>query len=284
MNKIIYRRNDYIHKYQNMSITFSTCWYNFKAKFTSSVYENWMHNMLSTVNNYNLVVYTDWDGYNTIQKYLHSKIKVVIKPYESFHTFPYEQTWIQNQSKNILLKDRVDWRVNMLWSEKIAFVKETIEKKFFDTEYYGWCDIGYFRGRRNDLSTDLLVNWPSPDKVSVLNKDKIHYAMVNNNNQQIDHLFRLINRKNNDGLPMEEIPMNQISVAGGFFILHKDRIDWWHNTYYTKLKLYFEHNRLVKDDQIIIIDCILSDINKFCLWRESDPHYDNWFLFQRSLL
>lgn len=267
-----------------MSITLSTCWYNFKAKFTSSVYENWMHNMLSNVNNYNLVVYTDWDGYKMIQKYLHSKIKVVVKPYESFHTFPYEQTWIQNQSRNILLKDRVDWRVNMLWSEKIAFVKETIEKKYFETEYYGWCDIGYFRGRQNDVRTDLLVNWPSPDKVSALNKDKIHYAMVNNNAQQIDHLVRLINRKNNDGLPMEEIPMNQVSVAGGFFILHKDRIDWWHTTYYTKLKLYFEQNRLVKDDQIIIIDCILSDINKFCLWRETDPRYDNWFLFQRSIL
>jgi len=40
-------------------ITFSTCWYLFKAKFDVSTYLHWIDNMLSNVNTYNLVVYCD---------------------------------------------------------------------------------------------------------------------------------------------------------------------------------------------------------------------------------
>lgn len=267
-----------------MNITFSTCWYNFKAKFDSSVYESWMHNMLSNVNNYYLVVYTDMDGYNIIQKYLQPKIKIIVKPYQKFHTFPYEKLWIENQERNVLLNDRIDWRVNMLWSEKIAFVRDTIHNQYFKTEFYGWCDIGYFRGRENDLSKEELANWPSPYKINHLLKDRVHYAMICNNDHAIEHLYRLIQQKNEHGLPREEIPMNQVSVGGGFFILHKSMINWWYKTYYTKLKLYFDHKRLVKDDQIILADCVLSDMDKFCLWRENDYRYDKWFQFQRILL
>jgi hypothetical protein len=53
------------------------------------------------------------------------------------------------------------WELNMLWSEKIAFVQETIRNHYFDTEYYGWCDIGYFRNRQADTHTSNLMSWPS---------------------------------------------------------------------------------------------------------------------------
>ena len=93
----------------------------------------------------------------------------------------------------------------------------------------------------------------------------------------------LIQNKNENKLPVMQIPPDQISIAGGFFILHKDKIDWWKKTFNDKLQLYFKHNYLVKDDQIIIIDCILSNIKNFQLTRENDARYDNWFLFQRFL-
>jgi hypothetical protein len=74
-----------------------------------------------------------------------------------------------------------------------------------------------------------------------------------------------------------------MSIAGGFFVCHKEKIDWWRDTYDTKLKLYFDNGYLVKDDQIIIVDCIFSNLSEFCLCKEQN-HYDNWFLFQRYLL
>ena len=64
-------------------------------------------------------------------------------------------------------------------------------------------------------------------------------------------------------------------------------ISWLKDSYDMKLNLYFKNNYLVKDDQIILIDCIYSDITKFTLCHENNKRlrpYDNWFLFQRYLL
>ena len=85
------------------------------------------------------------------------------------------------------------------------------------------------------------------------------------------------------GLPKQEIPTNQNSIAGGFFILHKDKIQWWSKTYNDKLELYFKHKSLVKDDQIILVDCILSNLNMFSLFKQNNQYFDNWFMFQRII-
>lgn len=267
-----------------MSITFSTCWYNFKAKFDISTYQNWMHNMLSNVNNYNLVIYTDEAGYNIVHPYIHSKIKVVVKPCEDFYTYQFKDHWIRNHEVNVLLKDKVDWKVNMLWSEKIHFVSETIKQQYFITDFYGWCDIGYFRGRSNDLDANTLKMWPSSNKINSLAKDKIHYALINNDGGYVDYIYNLVNNKNENGVPAQCIPPHQCTIAGGFFILHRDNINWWHTTYYDKLKLYFENKQLVKDDQIILADSIFSAHHHFCLYREEGYNFDNWFMFQRILI
>jgi hypothetical protein len=268
-----------------MSITFSTCWYVFKAKFDVSVYEKWIHNMLSNVHQYNLVIYSDESSSQILEKYLgNPKIKLIIKPYDQFYNYKYKDMWINNHDKNHLLRERVDWKVNMLWAEKIHFVKETIDCSHFDTDFYGWCDIGYFRGEHTDLDYNTLSNWPNPQKVFQLNPNKIYYACVNNSKEYINQLFSLINNSNSIGLPRTPIPPNQVSIAGGFFLCHKDKISWWKQTFDAKLCLYFENNYLVKDDQIIIINCIFSNLSHFVLLKEEKPQYNNWFLFQRYLI
>ena len=127
-----------------MKITFSTCFYIFKSKFDKSVYLEWIDNMLSNVNNYYLVVYTDENTLPYLSKYttINEKIKFVIKPIESFYNYKYKKQWMKNHEKNHLLNQMTEWKVNMLWSEKISFVEETVSNKYFDTEMYGWCDIG----------------------------------------------------------------------------------------------------------------------------------------------
>ena len=100
----------------------------------------------------------------------------------------------------------------------------------------------------------------------------------------MDYLYSIIINKNSNGVPIVDIPYNQISIAGGFFIIHKNKINWWCSTYDEKLKLYFDNRLLVKDDQIILVDCIFSDTKNFSLYKENNQNYDNWFLFQRLLL
>jgi hypothetical protein len=266
-----------------MSITFSSCFYILKSKFEPNIYIEWMNNFISIVNNFYLVIYTDKNSISYIDTKNNPKIKIIIKQLNEFYNYKYKDYWIKNHEKNFLLNDKSDWQLNMLWSEKISFVKETIERKYFNTELYGWCDIGYFRNRDDDISTSELMSWPDINKLKQLNKSKIVYACINNDDRYLNYIMSFVKNQNETGVPINQIPSNQKSIAGGFFILHKDMIDWWFDTFNSKLSNYFKNNYLVKDDQIILVDCIFNNLDKFLLFREHEYPYDNWFMFQRLL-
>jgi len=267
-------------------ITFSTCWYEFKCKFTKEYFLYWIDNFLSIVKDkFFLVIYSDEKSCACILPYLvNPNIKLVLKDYTDFYGYKYKDAWIENHENNELLNSYTDWRVNMLWCEKIHFVNETIRKskKLFGykTDFYGWCDIGYFRGRPNDYIAFELENWPNREKILELNPAKIHYACIQNNKEYLNELIRyILTRKNDQGIP--PIPIDQLSIGGGFFILHKDKIKWWKTMFDTTLSRYFDNRVLVKDDQIILADCIFSNMSHFQIYKEDDIKYDNWFLFQR---
>ena len=268
-------------------ITFSTCWYQFKAKFDFSVYVPWIRNMLSNVRAYNLVIYTDeagrasfnFDSYAAVNP----RIRVIVKSFESFRNYALKDLWIANHAKNVSLNKLVDWRVNALWSEKVHFVHETVTNRYFDTEFYGWCDIGYFRGRNTqDLSMSQLRGWPNPDKIAALNPAKVYYGCVNNDWAQIEHCIRTIN----DPTQTNGLDPRLNFIAGGFFILHKTKAEWWATMYDAKLHEQLSQGRTVKDDQQIIAACVFSKDTQsnFHICREEGAKYDVWFLFQRALL
>jgi hypothetical protein len=242
-----------------------------------------MNNFISIVNQFNLVIYTDDNTVKYINTNDNPRIKIIIKPITDFYNYKYKDYWIKNHEKNILLNDKSCWQLNMLWCEKISFVKETVEKKYFVTDFYGWCDIGYFRNRIDDTHTAKLMNWSNQKKILELPRDKIVYACINNNDIYLSQLMKIIQNKNVYGLPVNPIPPNQTSIAGGFFILYKNMIDLWLKIFDNKLESYFKNNYLVKDDQMIIVDCIFSNQDIFTLFRESNYPYDNWFMFQRIL-
>jgi hypothetical protein len=270
-----------------MNITFSTCWYVFKAKFNVNTYSVWIDNFLSNAENFYLVVYTDKEGMKYFNKYLNKpNIKFIIKPFESFYNYQYRDFWIANHKKNENLNRIIDWQVNMLWSEKIHFVNDTIKSAYFpETKMYGWCDIGYFRNDENAISPAQIRQWPSKEKIDNLDASKIYYAVINNNSTFLNYLANLINNKNVNGLPCTPIPPQQLSISGGFFLISKNNIDSWRALYDHKLKLYINNDYLVKDDQIILADCIFSKdtMNYFKLLFNTKIDYD-WFLFQKTLL
>jgi len=267
-----------------MSLILSTCWYLLKSKFDETTFKSWIDNMLSNVNNYYLVVYTDDPGvFESYRQNPH--IEIVFCPMEEFYNYKYKTFWINNHQVNTELNTKVSWEVNMLWSEKICFVEKTATHYFKDVPdaWYGWCDIGYFRCNSLSLHRDQFMDWPNVKKLELLDSTKIHYGLVNNS-PYMEYLFHIIKNKNEFGLPLQPIPPNQVSVAGGFFLLKEPLISWWRETYNTKLRLYFENNYLVKDDQMIIVDCICTNGEPFVLHTENNPKYDNWFMFQRILL
>jgi hypothetical protein len=265
----------------NMTITFTSCFYVMPCKHILELYVKWINNFISIVNNINLVIYTNLESSKYIDTKGNARIKIIIRPIHEFYNYKYKEHWIKNHKKNHLLNNRICWEVNMLWSEKINFVKETMEQAYFDTEYYGWCDIGYFRNRVNDTNLERLKQWGNIHPL--ITNDKISYGCVCNDDTYTAKLFNIVNTKNELQLPMRPIPPDQVSIAGNCFVSHKSNIEWLFQKYDSTLNRYFENDYLVKDDQIILVDCILSSLDKFTLFKESSKEYDNWFMFQRIL-
>lgn len=261
---------------KSINLTLSTCYYIFNCKFNIETYKKWAKNLIDNVNNFNLVIYTDEKSkYFFDDMNINDNIKLVIKEIETFNTYEYKDKWIKNHEQNTLLNDKIDWKVNMLWNEKINFVNETIKNEYFKTSFYGWCDIGYFRCNNNNLPLDKISNWPNPTRIENL-QDKIYYTQVCNDNyiNQIE-----LYQKQKD-----EIPQEQCSIAGGFFICNKDDLTWWHHTYYNLVEQYLNSDKLIKDDQIIIIDLFLKYKDKFKLITQGNTKYDPWFAFDTYLL
>lgn len=265
-----------------MSIVFSTCWYALKAKFPETTYKQWIDNMLSSVVQYKLVLYTDSTSFSYFSRNYgnNPNIKIVVKPFENFYNYKHREFWIRNHDRNNLLKDKVGWEVNMLWSEKVHFVEETKNSNYFPkADYYGWIDIGYFRCRPyyKDVSREQLREFPNPKKIRELNPAKIHYGLINTNMVYIEELIALIRQGKN-------IPANQTSIGGGFFIGHERKIEEWKNRYTETMEMFITENRLIKDDQIILAQSIFTNLDFFELHVETQEKTDPWFLFSRKLL
>ena len=285
-----------IYRIDNISIihsmlTLVTCWYNVKAKFPSETYQTWISNFIMNVNKFNLVIFTDEKSKKDIEPYIINEGRICLKivTLEDFYGYKYKDNWIKNHSTNNSLNGnqgwKIDWELNMIWSEKINFVKRASEENYFNTEWYGWCDIGYFRGRKDiDLNPGLIPCWPNEDKIASLDKNKIYYNMIGNSDM-INKVSGYITNLNEYNLPVVPIPPEQISISGGFFLISKVNINWWWKIYYDRLELYFKHNYLVKDDQIIVIDSIFHNKDKFNIIHKQDGSMDSkWFYFSFYLL
>lgn len=273
----------------NNLITLSTCLYKLKSKFPINTYYIWVKNLLTIVNKFNLVIYTNRELCNQLLQLIgkSKKIKIIIKPIEDFYTYKYADNWINNHTKsNMVLHKNTDWQLNMLWNEKIFFVNDTIQHKYFDSLYYGWCDIGYFRNRPNDLHTKHLKNWPNPQKYILEPfETRIHYACVQNNQTILATLSNDI--KLHYANKLETPPTDkylETCFAGGFFILRPESVINYLKMYDAKLQYYFTNGYLIKDDQTIVMDIIFTNPNMFRIHCENNIIYDNWFMFQRLLL
>lgn len=255
------------------NITFATCWFTLKSKFNKRVYLQWIKNFLQ-IQNANIVIFTNEPQlFSSVQN--QKNFRIIETKLEDLSLYQHKDFWMENHKKNYLLNDKICWELNMLWCEKTNFVEKAM--KYFSTDYYGWCDIGYFRCRNNDLPFEKIKEFPNQKKINQLDPKKIHYAQVQRNEKYMEQLKEIVSS------PLE-IPSSQVSVAGGFFICHKDMVEWWNKKFNKLLKYYIDKKNLVKDDQIIIIESIFSNEKYFQLHTENDIGYDNWFLFSRKLI
>ena len=152
--------------------------------------------MLTEVTNYNLVLFTDAAGELLLRDHFspyyfqNPRIKIVQKPIETWHNYQYQKAWIKNHTKNTSLNGKTEWKLNMLWAEKINFVNEARVNEYFPlTDFYGWCDIGYFR-------EGPCPTFCTTPKILALNKNKIYkqvyfsiFILVLVNNERVMRLY-----------------------------------------------------------------------------------------------
>jgi len=272
-------------------ITFSTCFYILKSKFSIGRYLKWIKNFLSIVNNFYLVIYTNKESFVFLSPLIDKRnknIKIIIKPIEEFYTYKFKELWIKNHGKSHMdLHKKTDWELNMLWNEKVFFVQETINNKYFSTIYYGWCDIGYFRNRPNDLYSAYLNNWPNNEKLLSKNFKNIciHYGCVENDTLKYCKHIQDIKSHYDTNINSEpSVDYNESCFSGGFFIMPIFLSNYYAKLYDDKLNYYFSNDYFIKDDQTIVKDIIFTNEKMFDIHREYDNRFDNWFMFQRLLL
>lgn len=251
--------------------TIITYWYRLSGKFNYNKYFNWMEHWLPNIKS-NIILYTNEESYNDVKKYESNTIKIIKKEFSEFYTFKqWGKQWIINHMKNAYLNNKCEWKLNMLWNEKINFVKEAVEKNHFNSNWFILCDIGYFRKNEpGTITTEQIKQWPNTTTIQKLDINKVYYGLVNKSN--LNHM-----------IATNQIPHSQVSIAGGFFIIHKKMIETWHTLYYNTIMEYYNNNMLIKDDQIIIVKSIIQNKDLFKLIEEH-TNANKWFVFQRFLL
>jgi hypothetical protein len=274
-----------------------------------------MRGFIRIVNGFFLVIYTDEESSKLIIDEIEKidnniskrRIKVVVKPYTEFYNYKHVDYWINNNNNPVCkLYDIADWRLNMLWCEKVHFVNETIDRQYFNTEYYGWCDIGYFRDTLipqytfldmpNTYTKMIRDEWPNPAKINALDKTRIYYGCNTSPDstplalKYYSEHFHSSNLNKETGLPVIKYNKQAHYISGGFFITGREKMKWWVNTFQSTLEKYILHNEVIQDDQQLIADCIFtqnSDINDkdFCIIKVNETKPDKlWFMFRHLLL
>ena len=292
------------------NITFSSCLYQLKNRHGIEKHMEWFRDFMKVVNRFYLVIYTSENEYPVIRNEISGlddnaqrKIKVIIKPFTEFQNYKHERFWrSNNEREESKLKDIADWRLSMLWCEKTNFVRETIEKQYFDTEYYGWCDIGYFRDTLSASTatatpashTTIREQWPNPAIVRRLHKDKVYYGcnvqpkyMEKATKWMVQH-FHPSNIDSTTGVPRDLYRPDAHYFSGGFYITGREKALWWNDTFQCALEKYINAGAFLKDDQHIIAYCVFRgprDAN-FRIVYSSDNNRDEnaWFIFRDFLL
>lgn len=278
-----------INKKTKPPITFSTCFYSnsINIETQKGCIDRITKNIMSFFSNYfstnsidinfNLVVYTNEQTYPYINNLQDSRIRLVIKPIEEFYTYKYKKEWIRNNKIFANCEDESYHFPSMLENEKVWFVQETIERKYFDTEFYGWCDIRFFC----DIEQTLFKQWPNTRKIMALDQTKIYYSIISEDDNYLLYIGNKIKEKNKIGLPKIQLPMNNTPIYSGFFVLHKDMIQYWSKMYEKTLQLYLKHDYIVRDGQPILMNCLFSNIRDFVVVREKTQGHDHRYMFLR---
>ena len=133
---------------ERVDSTIVTAYFDIPSKHSSSEYKTWMTNMLSLQDA--MVIYTTPDLVDTIREFRkHARNRTHIVPIHLKDTrmaTSYDAAFWKAQ--NVLDPERArhtDVRLYWIWNEKVEFLHRTVHSNPFQSIFWAWVDIGYFR-------------------------------------------------------------------------------------------------------------------------------------------
>jgi hypothetical protein len=151
----------------------------------------------------------------------------------------------------------------VVWNEKSAMVHRAIAKNPFGTEFYMWCDIGYFR---NVSDTQNLNTWPSKAFLETASKEHMYLLNI-----EPFKMGELDIRENGLTKSFEQ----KCRIGGGIFLGHKYVWGPWVTAYYQTLKDYMHHNYFAGKDQNILATVVARHPHLVRLVMA--PNANSWF-------
>ena len=122
--------------------TVVTAYYKVKSKFSDAQYDEWMQTFLKIP--FNLVVYTDQESATRIKKYRGNlPMHLIIKQFEDLYYYKFYENYKKMYANDPNKKHSP--ALYVIWAEKIKFVNDAIEKDYYNSDFFVWCDIGTFR-------------------------------------------------------------------------------------------------------------------------------------------
>jgi hypothetical protein len=246
--------------------TIITAYFEINSKYPKEQYDEWMQIMLRNIAT-PMIIFCDAKSGDKIRNYRseYPLATVIIQTEISeFYNYKYLEQW----KKTLELdneKHLHNTELYMIWAEKSQFLKLGAEKNPFRSEFFLWCDIGYFRNTPEQVPIAELRNFPNIDKIKILPRCRILMLLVNH------------------------IPLNKLDgmhyivqkIGGGMFGGFRETIAGWANAYDAALNIFFTNNIFAGQDQLIM-RFIIDKVPNLCLCINS-PSFEDWFLLHRLL-
>jgi len=218
--------------------TIVTAYYEFPSKRPPSVYHEWMHNFLTT-NNSPMVIFCEKEMSNKIShlRSWNPNTLIVEREFTQLYCNKWHDYWVRD-----LARDREkchNEQLYIIWHEKTKFVEEAIKLDPFGTDYFSWCDMGYFRDK---WKLPKYINFPRiPENME---KNKIHMIIIDQFSQSdINSVI---------GGNLENVFQAKVCTGGGCFLGHKDAWGRWVPTYYGMIENMMAVDTFTGKDQDVM--------------------------------
>jgi len=162
-------------------------WNNFRMSYHT--YGWWMRNTLSL--DCNIVVYTESKFIDDLTKYrkeFDPNLEKTVFVEQPLNELPMYEKYYESLS-SLMSSDSFKSKVgfpdvpemcqplyNIIMFNKVFFLKDTVEKRYFNNDMVIWADAG---GLRNDISLYQNKQWPNMSKIKNLDHNKITFFSHN---------------------------------------------------------------------------------------------------------